>query len=654
VPWVIVGYRRDPDPPYGRIPIRQWREPPPPAPKPAPKPVSSPRPRKRRATSSAAAAAERRRREALAARRRLQAKAKRDAARRARQIALRQKNAAQQRLKEIREKQQAQVRESRKRAYSSLQESASATLRRASPSLSQRDEQNLVRKIRSRRTEYQKRQAAAAEAGRAQRAADVSRTQQSVIDYRDKKRRALAQPPKMPAERRAGAVSNVIRQRKTNQFNPRLAEEILTEEARRAGSGQFDTDTVSKLTEKYVKHAQKIGDDYNKAADKLQAQIDRINKFIKAGNIESARNAYATYLKLVKTNSKMFSEYDRLFGGAGGKPGGGAVNKYFAEYAQIEKGQTEWWKRQMQSSLDADRSTVNSRMKAALSRGDEEEYRQYRELADVYAGKTSVVYDPTTGKSRYRTVEEELDYREAQRRVKMLDLRAQFRQQQFRMQKEARLDGLVPGLGGRFVKPEVARVEDQIKRFTGGKLPTLKRSQDLQNFAGDLIASWEREERAKRGLNGLQLGRGAPASNERLYGQFLRDQKAFEKSVYAYFGSGVPEWWDRALAAPGISHGLSFLNAIPSIFGVGARAGLGAATGSTQFDFGATPADAPALATGIIRRGSMSRAVPSIRRSVAMPAMFLMRSTALVRSLPAMRPSIFSASCCSIRRTRSP
>lgn len=600
MPWVITAYRRNPNPPPAKIPVRKWVEPAKPKPK-KKKVTRTTSSNSRRATNSAALVAERRRRAAAEAKRRVAELARKNAARRAQQIATRQKNLARERLERLRKEQQAKVRESRKKAYNALHESASNALRRSSlvkdtvvrgPNMARRPN----------RVENTERQQAVAQAQKRIKEAEDKKRIRAAYEYQQKKRRALGEgpdprttKPRAPLLRKPVAVEAAVEKAKrARKFDPKLAEEILAEEAKRAARGNIDADTVGKLTEKYVKHAEKIGADYNKVADKLQAQIDRINAFIKAGNIASARRAYETYLKLVKTNGETFREYDRLFGGAGGKPGGGAVNEYFAQYAQIEKAQTEWWKRQMQAQLDADRSTVNARLKAAIRHGDKQAIKELSDLQRIYSGKTSLVYDPTTGKSRYRTVEEELDYREAQRILEMQKLREQFFNQQRGREIFARKRGLVRGLGGGFIRPDQRRVEEEIQRFTGGKLPPLKRAQDLQNFAGDLISSWEKREYAVRGLNGLQLGRGAPAANEKLYGQFLRDKKSFEKSVYSYFGSGVPEWWDRALAAPGVSHGLAFLNAIPSVFGVGARAGLGALTGSTQLDFGATPQDAPA------------------------------------------------------------
>lgn len=609
MPWVIVGYKRDPDG-GGMIPIRRWEEP---AKKRTPSKRRATSSSRRRASSSSQRAANRRRRQAElerrrrareaarrqadARRRRAVARAKRRAAERAREVAQRERERAGQRANQVREQQQLQVEKGRRRAYENLQARAAESVRRARmvkdknerlPKVpTARQEQIALGRRRTNRVEETERQAAVIQSQVRLREAEDRKRYVKAFEYQKKKRQALGEQVRVPGTNRMTGTP-------ATKFDPKLAEEILAEEARRAGRGNFDTEAVKRLTEKYVAHADRVQKDYNKAADKLQAQIDRINAALRAGNVEQAQKHYQKYLKLLKQEGKTLREYDRMFGGAGSQPGSGAFNQFFSSYSAIEKGQTEWWKRQMQSTLDADRSEVNRLLKDAIARGDAEAIRQYNELSQVYEGNTGFTYDPKLKRRRRRTIEEELDYREAQRRIEMERLRAQYTAEQRRIQLFARKEGLVQGLAGRYVSPEVADVERQIlESFPNGELGPMKRAQDIQGAADTIVADWERSELKRRGIDMGDVHRYGSEENKRAYGQFLADRKRFEKQVYEYFGNGVPEWWDRAFAAPGISHGLAFLQAIPSIFGVGARAGLGAATGTTTLDIGPTMDQAP-------------------------------------------------------------
>ena len=322
-------------------------------------------------------------------------------------------------------------------------------------------------------------------------------------------------------------------------------ERVLADELAGASAGTVDTQSISKLADKYLAMAEQVSAKYKKFVLAINAALDK-------GDAQKARSLY-----LSKEFRRYSQEYDRLMNK-------GALRKFFKTYGDIERIQEDWFKRQMQATLNSDRKGLEAQLRDAVKSGDREQAQQLRDLLRVYEGQTGYTdFDGPKGQEtrRRRTIQEELAFRDALKRMEAGRLRAQFEAQQRQRRVLMMKEGLVEGLGGRALTREQKGVEDDmflyVKDHYGGDVPNLKSSEDLTRFADELVAQWE-----------------ARHPRPKVYTQrqgWLQQRAAYEREVHGYFGSVPPEWWDRVLAAPGISHLLAIFQGPVSSIGAGGR-----------------------------------------------------------------------------------
>ncbi len=330
------------------------------------------------------------------------------------------------------------------------------------------------------------------------------------------------------------------------------------------GTGE-DNKTIETIATKYVAQAEQVASKYKKL-------VDLINRAIDKKDMKTARALYGS-----KEFAALASEYVRLFGD--GKHAG-AVNQFFANYQALGQTQAEWWKRQVHSQLAASQKTIADQMAQARADGDSAKWKQLSELNAIYHGSTGQVIDHyvtdahnvRTPVYRQRTIQEELDYRDAQKQIQMEHQRAIMelgnRQAQLDFQHD---DG---AMQRKAIEGDLQRV---VQTQFGGTAPPLKSSTDLMGFADKMMGDWE-----QRHPKPMAVGRaGGPAFAAQIK-SWEADRSAYERSVYSYFGGSTPAFWDRAMALPGVSGALAILQGPVSSIGAGSRVLLKAATGTSQ------------------------------------------------------------------------
>lgn len=409
--------------------------------------------------------------------------------------------------------------------------------------------------------------------------------QPKIPDAIDERRELFIEQQK----RRAAEGAYRVRVRKAvddPKASSKSVKAALDEIAKRSVGGYSgDNDTIEKLTDKFVKHAEKVAADYKKL-------VGQINKAIDKKNIARAKTLY--YSPRFK---HLAAQYVELFGN-GKDPGhDGSVAAFFKTRQGISDLQTEWWKRQVAAAtqaMDVDRKDIKAQMDDARRSGDVERWKQLRELDQIYSGNTGWVQDGVDkyGRTKYRqrTVAEELDYREALKRIEMGKIQAQqiaaVRQEQRQMQ----LDGLGFGQSGRqLTRSQLVIEHDVLDWASRNGQPVLKSSEDLSKFAGGLLKEWEIRNPKPRNVGSRQGGVGLTAKLK----QWQAGRDAYEKNLYSYFGGSTPAVWDSLLQAPGFSHALALLQAPVSSIGAGGRVLTKALTGSSQIDVDLGLVDAP-------------------------------------------------------------
>ena len=369
-----------------------------------------------------------------------------------------------------------------------------------------------------------------------------------------------------------------------------LESALARELERSQQTGGTDTKTIAALQQKFEEHAKAVHSRY-------QQLVARINAALEAGNIEAARKLYygAAFVGTQK-------EFIRLFGKGQNALKDGSYSKFYKQYQEIAASQREWWKRQAKASLQHELRLSRrhgSKGESAQKSLDIFNETKLGQVIDHYENYVdSQGNDRKRPVYRKRTIEEELDHQRALQIIQREKLAAQ-RGVQERYHKALALKEGYVKFDNTYVHRDQLDVAQAAKRLVeeefGGEVPSFKRSEDLSKFADRLVSAWERDN--------PRPGRGQ-------MNDWLARRKEYERRVFSYFGSGVPEWWDRLFQTPGISHGLSILQGGVASIGAGARVLGKALNGESQSYYGPTPGDAP----GHIKAQMRGKPVPEQKR----------------------------------------
>lgn len=366
-------------------------------------------------------------------------------------------------------------------------------------------------------------------------------------------------------------VANALNGATGDPKNAQTIEELIATTRDRAKNGEgVNNDIIDRLTTKYEQHAQAVYDRYEQLVSQINAALD-------AGNIKEARRLY--FGGAFKGSQ---AEFIRLFG-AGKDPL--KEGTYVAMYSQVQEiafEQREWWKKQMKAALQ---SRLQSLDDASRKYGEDfsKERQSIQRQLDAFTGRVkgdSVIdhYETWTDSKgvehsrpvyRDQTIEEQLASQQAKIIAEQQKLATQRAMETNRRKALILANGLVEYRGQLVERNQVDILESANKfieeEFDGDwdKL-RINSPQDLQHLADDLVARYKKENPAPTQFAGRTV------TEE--YRNWMDAVKAYESRVYQFFGSKTPEWWERLIEAPGISHGLSLLQAPFSAIGSGARA----------------------------------------------------------------------------------
>jgi hypothetical protein len=333
-----------------------------------------------------------------------------------------------------------------------------------------------------------------------------------------------------------------------------LEKQLERERQRALKTGAAQTEYLAELQKRYEQHAKAIYDRYERL-------VARINAALKKGNIKAARNLYYG-----KDFARTQKEFGYLFGKGKNPLRDGSYSKFYKGYQDIALAQRNWWKNQMRASLQSQLQDVRRH------RGDDKLAGYLQAQLDAFNGKTGVI--DTVDKNgrriqRNRTLEEELDYQ----RAKLITEQQRLAVERGRMEQQRKVDMIRHGMteyNGQIVKRRdvdlIKASEDLVKTDYAGVIPGFKKSEDLQGFADKLVNKWATQNPPPPGSTGH--GHGGAA-----YAEWLKQKADYEKRVYDFFGSKPPDWWERVLQTPGLSHGMAILSGGVSAIGGLARVG---------------------------------------------------------------------------------
>ena len=355
-------------------------------------------------------------------------------------------------------------------------------------------------------------------------------------------------------------------------------EAVLATEAAKMKNGTASSAVIGKLQEQYEAHAAAV-------ADKWQALVAKFNAAADKGDRAAAERIYYS-----KDFQSMGAEFKRLFGSGDNPLKDGSYGAFQNQLSQIALQQREWWKRQTQASLQTQLQTLRRN-------GEAEEAARVQKQLDAFKGRGTgnvQVGVDSQGRAVYRqrTIEEELQSQQAVIEMQRQKLAMERGISEQRRKAIMMREGLVD-VDGQAVNredvPLIKRAKELVERSYGGQAPTFKRQEDLQTFADQLVADWQKKNPPPPTGN-LRDQRYVNALNA--YNQKVED---YQRQVYRFFGSKPPEWYERVMQAPVISHGLSILQAPSSAIGAAWRVfGAEARGGTTTIGEGLNWDKAPA------------------------------------------------------------
>lgn len=400
-----------------------------------------------------------------------------------------------------------------------------------------------------------------------------------------------------------------------NDKDAKSVEALLKNELDKAKKGNGSSpDDIRALQAHFEKYAQGVYDKYKGTVASLNALLAQANnkKLSTKARIAAWNKAKVLYNGAYKKDAK---EFTRLFGD--GTKQGAYVN-FYKTADQISLQQREWWKSQMKASLQSElQKMISDGPKGHEGEANAEDIAVLRKQLDIIneqpnaLGQTIDHYETWTDASgkehsrpvyRKKTIEEALQDQQAQLVMKQEQLRAEWqRQEQVRLLRDKNLmrsEGLVYADDGKtlvdpadykFKKGLFADAQSLYGVGADGSLnlPTIKRSEDLQHVADDLVRQWEKRNPPPK-LPNNPRAYASPA-----YRAWMDQRKAYESQVYKFFGSDTPGLLDRLFTLPGVSHALAGLQGGTAAIGAGGRIILKGTTGSSELDLGINVNDLP-------------------------------------------------------------
>lgn len=407
----------------------------------------------------------------------------------------------------------------------------------------------------------------------------LAREQVSNQLYNSQKQKALGE-----LNRRNGKKTNInFNYTYGDDERIRDLEAVLKKEAERVKTGQVNYRDVEKATTAYMRLIQRQDEQIRRAVVKVQKAVSRLGKKTTTkAQIDAAKKVYDEYLVL-------YDKYSRI-NGPGDKPDDeGSYTEFMKNYQTVNLSQRDWWKKQMRANFE---QTIKNNERSGPDERDSVTTGLARESLALMDGKIEPGWVRERDGMRQRTIEEEMEYRQA--RVVMERQKIAARIDAQRVRHQMILDGKGRFYDGadRRLNLDYDSVDSRVQRvnrqYYNGEMPALVRPTDLVSYGNLIIADWEKSHPPP----GDTDNRG-PKSEAMKAWEFARD--SFATVAFAKFGSEVPGVLERAMQIPGVSAGMSILASANSIIGLGIRTLNQATTGNTVIrsvpDWGELPTD---------------------------------------------------------------
>lgn len=348
-----------------------------------------------------------------------------------------------------------------------------------------------------------------------------------------------------------GTETRFYPQKGDPQTGKDLEEQIRLEAAEARRTGKVDNDYLKKLQGKYEEHAKAVYAKYERLVAQLNAALAK-------KNMKRARDLYySSEFKAAR------DEFTRLYGKGTDPTKDGEYGKFYEEQKTIANSQREWWKSQMRAALQSQLNQLEHQM-GPFTDTQTDERKMIQAQLDAFNGKTTRVPDQNMpGGYRYLTLEEELQRQQALIIAQREKLAAERNRNEMLRKKDMMLTGYVDYKNTMVKKDDLPLIQtwERLVAQNPALMPEggFRRPDQVQSAANTLLSEWERAN---------------PKPSARFPGDYQRwkaKRDAYEKYVYEFFGNKPPEWWERAISAPGISHALSLLQAPNSAIGAGGR-----------------------------------------------------------------------------------
>lgn len=366
----------------------------------------------------------------------------------------------------------------------------------------------------------------------------------------------------------------------------------LDREAERAAAGKADSEFVGKLWERYEARADVVAKRWRKIVDEFQRSAD---------GDESTRTPEQIMRDPATTAA--WNEVVRVFGDPDDSTKEGELAATARAYQRVDAGLTDWYKRQTRAAMDSDYTSAKRQLEEEMAKGSDADQIRIRQARAVIAAlgpvSPSVRVRKNDGgwETKQLSVDEQVAIREA--RYKALQEK-EYSQAIIRREREQRLfraEGLTRDPAGRVVdRADMPAIEHAIAwQRAHPDAPVVKTSEQLQGRVSDLMAQWQ--SRNPPPVPSEEVRRVGVARSDAYKAQvraYELRKRDYEAALYRFYGSATPQWWERALSAPGISHGLALLQAPFSAMGTGARVLTKAVTGESELNLGWSMDELPA------------------------------------------------------------
>lgn len=386
----------------------------------------------------------------------------------------------------------------------------------------------------------------------------------------------------------------------------RDAEKIIKKAVQDAANGKTTSPEVLRgLAKNYDAYASTVYEQYRASVAALNALLEKAKKGDEKAWARAKTLFYGDYAKHQK-------EFARMFGDGSNPKNDGSYNDFYKDLDSLALAQRNWWKNQMKAALQS-RLLRLERLSKTTGEDFSKELQTVRNQLALYNEDPAALgltidhyemYVDSSGKEharpvyRKKTLEEALNDQQAQmimEQQKQYAAALQAKQASYlRDRKLLSAEGLVRH-GDSLVTPQEARFRDDLTKaipeLWGSNIPTIKRSEDLQKVADQLLGRWERLN-PPPAVPTMPRGTLAPGYR-RAYAVWKANRDAYEKQVYGFFGSGVPGFLERLTSVPGVSHGFAAFQGGVAAIGATGRIAIKRIRGQSELDLGLHVSDLP-------------------------------------------------------------